>query len=101
MTQHQDDFDQAVSTLAKLDKQKRYRKLAADCLALGAAHSAAAALETALNLGLYAEGDGPTTNRRALNMIEAGDIHGAEQLLRMSLVASADWARAAAGELEY
>lgn len=69
----------------QLDEQRELRQNAINCLAIGATTLAEAALETALDLGIYPHDGNGTTNEQALRLINQGEIETATELLKAAV----------------
>lgn len=80
-----DFFADITGQLNLLDEQRALRQTAINCLSIGATSLAEAALETALDLGIYPNDGNGTTNEQALRLINQGEIETATELLRAAV----------------
>ncbi|WP_153133335.1 hypothetical protein [Dechloromonas hortensis] len=80
-----DFFADITNQLNLLDEQRALRQTAINCLELGATTLAEAALETALDLGIYPDDGHTTTNEQALRLINQGEIETAKALLEAAV----------------
>ena len=80
-----DFFADITNQLNLLDEQRALRETAINCLSIGATTLAEAALETALELGIYPHDGNGTTNDQALRLINRGEIETAKALLEAAV----------------